>query len=138
MCLSLCVDRNYYGDKIAIYFSWLGYYTYMLFPAAIVGLIVFLYGLATLFTDMPRYVSHIRYCYLLIRHHFQCSQSHTHTQKTATFELNLNQLSALLIFLFVFQPNLCILLGLIFPDTILSSVLWTSPLSVSIYCSQSI
>jgi len=29
----------------------------MLFPAAIFGLIVFLYGLITLFTYVPRYVS---------------------------------------------------------------------------------
>ena len=55
-CCVFCVDRKYYGDKIAIYFSWLGYYTYMLFPAALVGFIVFLYGLITLFTDVPRYV----------------------------------------------------------------------------------
>jgi len=51
----LFVNRQYYGDKVAIYFSWLGYYTYMLFPAAIVGFIVFLYGLMTLFTYVPRY-----------------------------------------------------------------------------------
>lgn len=57
------VDRKYYGDKVAIYFSWLGYYTYMLFPAAIVGLIVFLYGLATLLTDVPRYVTQITLIY---------------------------------------------------------------------------
>ena len=58
-CYLLClfVNRKYYGDKIAIYFSWLGYYTYMLFPAAFVGLVVFVYGLATLFTYVPRYVS---------------------------------------------------------------------------------
>lgn len=57
---NLCVlcfvsDRQYFGDKVAIYFSWLGYYTYMLFPAALVGFIVFLYGLVTLFTDVPRW-----------------------------------------------------------------------------------
>jgi len=38
----------------------------MLFPAAIFGLIVFLYGLITLFTYVPRYVSP-QYCYLLIK-----------------------------------------------------------------------
>ncbi|XP_078538853.1 anoctamin-9 isoform X2 [Lissotriton helveticus] len=37
--------REYFGEKVALYFAWLGWYTIMLFPAAIVGIIVFLYGL---------------------------------------------------------------------------------------------
>ena len=49
--------RNYYGDKVAIYFSWLGYYTYMLIPAAAIGVVAFLYGLITMFTDVPRFLS---------------------------------------------------------------------------------
>ncbi|XP_053576348.1 anoctamin-5 isoform X3 [Bombina bombina] len=40
--------RKYYGEKIGIYFAWLGFYTEMLFLAAIVGLICFLYGLITM------------------------------------------------------------------------------------------
>ncbi|XP_055973873.1 anoctamin-6 isoform X1 [Sorex fumeus] len=36
--------RKYYGEKIGIYFAWLGYYTKMLFFAAIVGVACFLYG----------------------------------------------------------------------------------------------
>ncbi|KAM8912240.1 anoctamin-6 isoform 1-T1 [Lycaon pictus] len=36
--------RKYYGEKIGIYFAWLGYYTQMLFLAAIVGVACFLYG----------------------------------------------------------------------------------------------
>ena len=40
--------RDYFGEKIAIYFAWLGFYTGWLLPAAIVGLAVFLYGLFTL------------------------------------------------------------------------------------------
>ncbi|KAL0968812.1 hypothetical protein UPYG_G00272210 [Umbra pygmaea] len=39
--------RKYYGEKIGIYFAWLGFYTEMLFFAAIVGVICFLYGLFT-------------------------------------------------------------------------------------------
>ncbi|XP_036431895.1 anoctamin-5 isoform X3 [Colossoma macropomum] len=39
--------RKYYGEKIGIYFAWLGFYTEMLFYAAVVGLICFIYGVAT-------------------------------------------------------------------------------------------
>ncbi|XP_062913667.1 anoctamin-4-like isoform X3 [Mobula hypostoma] len=40
--------RRYFGEKIGLYFAWLGWYTGMLFPAAAVGLIVFLYGVFTI------------------------------------------------------------------------------------------
>lgn len=36
--------RKYYGEKIGIYFAWLGFYTEMLFFAAVMGLICFTYG----------------------------------------------------------------------------------------------
>ncbi|XP_018108013.1 anoctamin-6 isoform X2 [Xenopus laevis] len=36
--------RKYYGEKIGIYFAWLGFYTRMLIVAAIVGVGCFLYG----------------------------------------------------------------------------------------------
>ncbi|XP_069760569.1 anoctamin-4-like isoform X3 [Narcine bancroftii] len=39
--------RRYFGEQIGLYFAWLGWYTGMLFPAAAVGLIVFLYGVLT-------------------------------------------------------------------------------------------
>lgn len=39
--------RKYYGEKIGIYFAWLGYYTQMLLLAAIVGVACFLYGYFT-------------------------------------------------------------------------------------------
>ncbi|XP_068116801.1 anoctamin-9 isoform X2 [Hyperolius riggenbachi] len=36
--------REYFGEKVALYFAWLGWYTLMLFPAALVGIVVFFYG----------------------------------------------------------------------------------------------
>ncbi|XP_071133980.1 anoctamin-4-like isoform X7 [Mytilus edulis] len=45
--------RTYFGEKIAIYFAWLGYYTSALFPAAALGLAVFIFGLATFMDDKP-------------------------------------------------------------------------------------
>ncbi|XP_063737295.1 anoctamin-5b isoform X1 [Eleginops maclovinus] len=36
--------RKYYGEKIGIYFAWLGFYTEMLFLAAVMGVICFTYG----------------------------------------------------------------------------------------------
>ena len=38
--------RQYMGEKVALYFAWLGFYTKFLFVASIVGFIVFLYGAA--------------------------------------------------------------------------------------------
>ena len=46
--------RKYFGEKVGIYFAWLGFYTSMLIPAALVGLIVFIYGCATLIDNIPR------------------------------------------------------------------------------------
>ncbi|XP_058126818.1 anoctamin-4 [Anopheles ziemanni] len=39
--------KEYFGVKIAMYFAWLGFYTHMLIPASVVGLICFFYGLLT-------------------------------------------------------------------------------------------
>ncbi|KFU96097.1 Anoctamin-6, partial [Chaetura pelagica] len=39
--------RKYYGEKIGIYFAWLGFYTNMLIIAAVVGVGCFLYGCLT-------------------------------------------------------------------------------------------
>jgi len=46
--------RKYYGEKVGIYFAWLGFYTSALIPAALVGCIVFLYGLITMMDNAPR------------------------------------------------------------------------------------
>ncbi|XP_068699332.1 anoctamin-7-like [Montipora foliosa] len=42
--------REYFGEKIGIYFGWLGQYTAWLIMPSIVGLLVFLYGYMTLDT----------------------------------------------------------------------------------------
>ncbi|CAL1535294.1 unnamed protein product [Lymnaea stagnalis] len=44
--------RLYFGEKIALYFAWLGFYTTMLVPATVVGLAVFIYGLAIMTTNI--------------------------------------------------------------------------------------
>lgn len=47
LMLILCVSfRCYFGEKVALYFLWLGWYTKLLIPAAVLGVVVFLYGLA--------------------------------------------------------------------------------------------
>ncbi|KAF3704929.1 Anoctamin-2 [Channa argus] len=45
--------RKYFGEKIGLYFAWLGVYTQLLIPASIVGIIVFCYGVATVDTNIP-------------------------------------------------------------------------------------
>ncbi|XP_076338167.1 anoctamin 1 isoform X2 [Tachypleus tridentatus] len=45
--------KEYFGVKIGLYFAWLGFYTYMLIPASIVGVLCFLYGCFTLLGDRP-------------------------------------------------------------------------------------
>ncbi|XP_074831712.1 anoctamin-7-like isoform X4 [Carettochelys insculpta] len=45
--------RQYFGEKIAIYFAWLGFYTAWLLPAAAVGTMVFFAGLLAMGTNTP-------------------------------------------------------------------------------------
>ncbi|KAL1116216.1 hypothetical protein AAG570_005711 [Ranatra chinensis] len=44
----LWLVRKYFGDKIALYFAWLGFYTQMLIPAALIGFLCFIYGLLSM------------------------------------------------------------------------------------------
>uniref|UniRef100_UPI003AAC3AAE anoctamin-7-like n=1 Tax=Centroberyx gerrardi TaxID=166262 RepID=UPI003AAC3AAE len=45
--------REYYGEKIALYFAWLGFYTGWLLPASLVGTLIFLFGFWLMATDVP-------------------------------------------------------------------------------------
>ncbi|XP_020292979.1 anoctamin-1 isoform X2 [Pseudomyrmex gracilis] len=45
--------KEYFGVKIGLYFAWLGFYTHMLIPASIVGLLCFIYSCATLYDNEP-------------------------------------------------------------------------------------
>lgn len=52
--IGVLAHRKYFGEKVGLYFAWLGVYTQMLIPASIVGVIVFLYGCATVDDNIPR------------------------------------------------------------------------------------
>ena len=43
--------REYFGEKIAFYFAWLGFYTAWLIPPSVVGVLIFIYGLLTVEQD---------------------------------------------------------------------------------------
>ncbi|XP_076451373.1 anoctamin-7-like [Babylonia areolata] len=45
--------REYFGEKIGIYFAWLGFYTAWLLPASVLGVLVFLYGVFTMDRNVP-------------------------------------------------------------------------------------
>ncbi|XP_077965632.1 anoctamin-7-like [Styela clava] len=44
--------RDYFGEKIGIYFAWLGFYTSWLLPVAILGLLVFIGGMCNMSTNI--------------------------------------------------------------------------------------
>lgn len=54
--VSVSGRRKYYGEKIGIYFAWLGFYTEMLFFAAVMGVICFAYGLLSYDNNVSRFV----------------------------------------------------------------------------------
>lgn len=43
--------KDYFGPKVALYFAWLGFYTQMLIPVSILGILFFLYGFVTWNSD---------------------------------------------------------------------------------------
>ncbi|OQV17298.1 Anoctamin-5 [Hypsibius exemplaris] len=45
--------KNYFGERMGFYFAWMEFYTLMLLPAMIVGLICIIYGLASVGTHIP-------------------------------------------------------------------------------------
>ncbi|CAF1156581.1 unnamed protein product [Adineta ricciae] len=49
----LSLIRSYMGEKVAFYFALSGFYNQMLIPPAIVGLIIFIYGAASVVSDQP-------------------------------------------------------------------------------------
>ncbi|KAA0715187.1 Anoctamin-1 Discovered on gastrointestinal stromal tumors protein 1 [Triplophysa tibetana] len=51
---NVMTDRKYFGEKIGLYFAWLGVYTQLLIPASALGVAVFLYGCFTVDTNVPR------------------------------------------------------------------------------------
>ncbi len=44
----LFLIKTYFGDKVGLYFAWLGFYTLMLIPPSILGVISFMYGAGSL------------------------------------------------------------------------------------------
>ncbi|CAH8629126.1 unnamed protein product [Schistosoma rodhaini] len=50
-CQPISYIRYYFGEAVAFYFAWLGFYTAWLLPIAILGIIVFLFGLLDLKSD---------------------------------------------------------------------------------------
>lgn len=45
--------KEYFGVKIGLYFAWLGYYTYMLLLASVVGVACFIYSWMTINDNIP-------------------------------------------------------------------------------------
>ncbi|XP_040579928.1 anoctamin-5 isoform X2 [Lepeophtheirus salmonis] len=44
----LWMIKNYFGEKVGLYFAWLGFYTTMLIPPSIVGVFVLIFGIFTI------------------------------------------------------------------------------------------
>lgn len=66
--------KEYFGVKIGLYFAWLGFYTHMLLPAAIVGLFCFVYSCLTLYSNQPRYVFNPHLLHLVLALSLSLSQ----------------------------------------------------------------
>jgi hypothetical protein len=51
---TVCFGRKYFGEQIGLYFAWLGVYTQLLIPPSLLGIVVFVYGILTVDTNVPR------------------------------------------------------------------------------------
>ena len=49
----LHIIRLYFGEKLAFYFAWLGFYTSWLIPPSVAGILTVLYGFVYVATDIP-------------------------------------------------------------------------------------
>ncbi|CAF4512927.1 unnamed protein product [Rotaria socialis] len=49
----LSLIRSYMGEKVAFYFALCGFYNKMLIPPALIGFIIFIYGISSVFSDQP-------------------------------------------------------------------------------------
>ncbi|XP_049511359.1 anoctamin-4-like [Dermacentor silvarum] len=49
----LFLIRRYFGEKVGLYFAWVGFYTTMLILPAFVGIFTSLYGIAYMLTNKP-------------------------------------------------------------------------------------
>uniref|UniRef100_A0A1I8H5H1 Anoctamin n=1 Tax=Macrostomum lignano TaxID=282301 RepID=A0A1I8H5H1_9PLAT len=47
----LMLIRRYFGEKVAMYFAWLGAYNMWLLPISVLGLVAFIYGIASVWSD---------------------------------------------------------------------------------------
>ena len=105
----MVVHRKYYGEKIGIYFAWLGFYTLMLALAAAVGLGCFIYGYHTQETSTWRYwATDCGSCSgLVLCLSFVCSL-------VCSVFLSFCQSVGLYVVLFVFPPFLLFSLSLLF------------------------
>uniref|UniRef100_A0AC34RTB4 Anoctamin n=1 Tax=Panagrolaimus sp. JU765 TaxID=591449 RepID=A0AC34RTB4_9BILA len=45
--------QSYFGTKIGFYFAWLGFYTRYLYAVSIIGILCFIYGIASISDDTP-------------------------------------------------------------------------------------
>lgn len=46
--------KEYFGAQVALYFAWLGFYTHMLIPASIFGIICLVYGWVMMYNSRAR------------------------------------------------------------------------------------
>nr|XP_054934106.1 anoctamin-1-like [Dermacentor andersoni] len=49
----LFLIRRYFGEKVGLYFAWVGFYTTMLILPSFVGIFTSLYGIAYMLTNKP-------------------------------------------------------------------------------------